>query len=389
MRIMTLVIILGLVFPGFIFAQQQNAKDSYYCPMHRNLTSDMPGNCSICKMDLVKQEAPVQAESPAQEAPGASGSAGMSQVAQAPEGASARKIKFYRSPMNPEQTSPVPKKDEMGMEYIPVYDTGEKNGVFISSQRQQMIGVTTGKVQKRAIETVISAVGRVAYDPGLYVAQEEYLQALKTGQKLGENAMPMVKDQASSLIAASKQKLLLLGMNGPGIEELARQGTPQENLYLPGNTGAAWVYISIYEYEIGMVKDSLPVEITANAYPGQVFKGTISSLAPVVDKETRTLQIRAIVEDPGHKLKPEMFVNASIHIDLGEKLAVPESAVLDTGTRAVVYVKNEDNTFEQREIKAGEHAQGYYEVLGGVSEGESVVTDGNFLIDSETRMKSP
>jgi membrane fusion protein, copper/silver efflux system len=130
------------------------------------------------------------------------------------------------------------------------------------------------------------------------------------------------------------------------------------------------------------------VEVTANAYPGQVFKGKISSLAPVLNKETRALQVRAIVEDREHKLKPEMFVNASINRDLGEKLAVPESAVLDTGVRKVVYVKKEDNTFEQREIKTGVQAEGYYEVLEGVCEGESVVTNGNFLIDSESRMKA-
>ena len=300
-----------------------------------------------------------------------------------------KKVKFYRNPMNPEITSPEPKQDEMGMDYIPVYETSGQAGVFVSPQRQQMIGVAVEPVQTRALETVISAVGRVAYDPGLFVAQEEYLQALKAGERLGQGALPMVREQAGSLAAASKQKLLLLGMNEPGIEELARQGAAQTNLYLPGNADAAWVYISVYEYEIGMVKDSLPVEIIANAYPGEVFKGTISSLAPVVNKETRTLQVRAVVDDSGHKLKPEMYVSASIHIDLGEKLAVPESAVLDTGTRKVVYVKNGDNTFEQREIKTGQRAQGYYEVTSGVSEGESVVTDGNFLIDSESRMKSP
>lgn len=251
-----------------------------------------------------------------------------------------------------------------------------------------MIGVATEKVQKRDMKTVISAVGRVAYDPGLFVAQEEYLQAVQTVKKLGEGALPAVKEQAASLVAASKQKLLLLGMNGRGIAELASQGKPQESLYLPGSGDTSWVYISVYEYEIGMIEDGIPVEVTANAYPGQVFKGNVSSVAPVLNSQSRTLQVRAVVDDPGHKLKPEMFVNAAVNRDLGERLAVPESAVLDTGVRKVVYVKKEDNSFEQRQIKTGLQADGYYEVLEGVSEGEEVVTSGNFLIDSETRMKS-
>ena len=301
-----------------------------------------------------------------------------------PSAAQPGKIKFFRNPMNPEDTSPVAKKDEMGMDYIPVY---EQAGVYVSPERQQMIGVTTEPVKRRQLKTVIDSVGKVAYDPGLFVAQEEYLQALSTRDRLGSGAMAEVGERARSLIEAARKKLLLLGMSEQGIDGLEKQGAPQENLYLPGKDETAWVYINVYEYEIGMVKEHLGVEITTNAYPGETFSGIVSALSPVINKETRSMQVRTVVQDPGHKLKPEMFVNASIGIDLGEKLAVPESAVLDTGARKIVYVVKDDS-FEQREIRIGARTDNYYEILSGVTEGEMVVTSGNFLVDSESRMKS-
>ncbi|MDD5136931.1 MAG: efflux RND transporter periplasmic adaptor subunit, partial [Candidatus Omnitrophica bacterium] len=122
--------------------------------------------------------------------------------------------------------------------------------------------------------------------------------------------------------------------------------------------------------------------------PGEVFHGEVVSINPVLDAATRTNQVRIRIPNPEDKLKPEMFVNAQIKSNLGEKLAIDENAVLDTGLRKIVYLSKEGGLLESREVKLGSKAEGYYEVLDGLEEGDIVVTSGNFLIDSETRLKS-
>jgi len=301
-----------------------------------------------------------------------------------------KKILSYRNPMNPEVTSPVPMKDSMGMDYVPVYEgekASEEAGIYMSPEKQQLIGVKKERVEKRNLVHEISTVGKVAYDPELYVAQEEYLQALKTVEATKNSTLSTVSEQARSLLEAAGKKLTLMGMNKGAIDELAKKGKAQENLYLPLNENTAWVYMNVYEYEIGLIKEGMGVEIEAVAYPGELFKGKISAITPVLNSETRSAQVRAEVEDPEHKLKPQMFVNAKIKVDLWEKLAVPETAVLDTGTRKIVYVAKEGDTLEAVEVTLGQKAEGFFEVLGGLKEGDIVVTSGNFLVDSESKLK--
>ncbi|TBR17811.1 HlyD family efflux transporter periplasmic adaptor subunit [bacterium] len=307
-----------------------------------------------------------------------------------PENADKNKVLYYRNPMNPEVTSPVPMKDSMGMDYVPVYE-GERAtreaGIYMSAEKQQMIGVKKDKVEKRDLALEILTVGKVAYDPDLYVAQEEYLQALKTVEATKKSILPSVSEQSQSLLEAAEKKLILLGMTKDQIEELGKKGKSQENLYLASGENTAWVYITIYEYEMGLIKEGIPVEVEAVAYPGLKFSGKITAIMPVLNAETRSVQARAEIEDAGHKLKPEMFVNAKIKVDLGEKLAVPENAVLDTGARKIVYLAKEDDMLEAREVVLGQKAAGFYEVLDGLREGDMVVTSGNFLVDSESKLK--
>jgi len=230
-------------------------------------------------------------------------------------------------------------------------------------------------------------VGKVVYDPDLYVAQEEFIQALKTVEATKNSMLTSVLEQSNSLGEASKKKLLLLGMSKEEIEELAKRKVAQENLYLPGSTNTLWVYLTIYEYEIGLVKIGQEVTLDANAFPGETFQGKVVAITPVLSPETRSLRVRVEVNDPEHKLKPEMFVNAKLNIDLGEKLAVPETAVLDTGIRKIVYLAKDGDMLEARQVNLGQKAQGYYEVLAGLKNGDIVVTNGNFLVDSESKLK--
>jgi hypothetical protein len=382
----TILIILALVAAISVFvgrrhlitrftSAQKTTKQLYYCPMHPTFTSDKPGNCAICGMSLVRKE-----------------SASASAPEQKSAGGDSKKILFYRNPMNPQVTSPVPMKDQMGMDYIPVYEkeTAQAHpGVYINPAKQQLIGVKKEKVQKRKLAGQIMTVGRVAYDPALFVAQEEYIQALKSRQDVQKLDPNYANEQAALLIKAAKYKLNLLGMSDAEIDDLEKRGKAQNNLYLPSSEDKnIWVYITIYEYEAGFVKGGLPIEIEALAYPGQTFHGRVVSVAPILEAATRTLKARALVDNADNKLKPEMFVNVRIDYDLGEKLAVPEDAVMHTGTRDIVFATDPNGYFESKVVTLGAKAQGYYEVLQGLAVNEEVVTSGNFLIDSESKLNA-
>jgi len=302
-----------------------------------------------------------------------------------------REILYYRNPMNPQVTSSVPMKDSMGMDYVPVYKdeaAPQGEGIYISPQKEQLIGVKKEKIVKRKLTHQILTVGKVAYDPDLYVAQEEYLQAAKMANAVKDSVLVSVSEQSTSLLQAAEKKLLLLGMSKAEIDELAGRAKAQENLYLPGDSDSAWVYITIYEYELGLIKDGMPVEIGAVAFPGEVFLGKVVAITPVLDAMTRSARVRAEVEDPQHRLKPEMFVNVKINVSLGKRLAVPEEAVINTGKRTLVVTTDEQGNFSSRDVQLGQKAEGFYEVLDGLSDGQTVVTSGNFLIDSESRLQS-
>lgn len=302
---------------------------------------------------------------------------------------------YYRNPMNPQATSPVPMKDAMGMDYIPVYEQGAPTSTYagptvtISPERQQMIGVKQEPVQMRELTKEVRVSGKIAYDPALVVTQEEFIQALNAEDNIKDSPLQDVIDRAKSLTDAARRKLQLLGMSDEQISSLEASRKAQTNLYLPGKGENVWAYLSVYEYEIGFVKVGDLVGMEVLAYPGEKFTGKVVSINPVLDPATRTNQVRVEVPNPDNKLKPEMFVNGLIKESLGNKLAVPESAVLDTGLRKIVYLAEENNLLESREVTLGQKAQGYYEVLGGLKPGDVVVTSGNFLIDSESKLKTP
>jgi membrane fusion protein, copper/silver efflux system len=357
----------------FTSAQKAAGKQLYYCPMHPNFTSDKPGDCAICGMSLVKKET---VETPAMGHTTAKGGE--------------KKIRYYRNPMNPQITSPVPMKDEMGMDYVPVYEEGVSQphaGVYINPAKQQLIGVKKQKIEMRKLSGQILTVGTVAYDPDLYVAQQEYLQTLKSRHLSGDSNFAYTKQQSEEFINTSKRKLMLMGMSSTEIERLEASGKAEQSLYLPEGD-KVWVYMTIYEYEAGFVKEDLPIEVQALAYPGQIFTGKIVSVAPLLESMTRSLKVRALVDNPENKLKLRMYVNVQLTYNLGERLAVPEDAVMHTGTRNIVFIADPNGYFAPKTVKLGAKAQGYYEVLDGLKANEEVVTSGNFLVDSESKLNA-
>lgn len=305
-------------------------------------------------------------------------------------------ILYYRHPMRPEVTSPTAKKDEMGMDYVPVYAEDEKTEVPVPGQAttrvtaagRELIGMKTETIQMRALAETVRASGRVAYDPGLYTALAEYRAAARTREKVKDSSFPDVIERGEALVRASFLRLRQLGLSETQILESGRSGQSPTNLILGGAGGTVWVYAQIYEYEIDLVRPGQSAEITAPAFRGRKFHGVVKAVDPNLSAETRSLRVRIEAPDPEGLLKPEMYVNALIKVDLGTKLALPGPALLNTGERQLVFVDLGEGRIEPREVEVGREAGEYYELLSGAREGERVVTSANFLIDSESRLKS-
>ncbi len=413
----------------------------FRCPMHPSYTADKPADCPICGMKLVKvedktaakQSAAASALAPAKtldeicaahkctmknctmmvkvhvkpgerlvcpicgeviiDQDGKAVEIQRNNSAPAKNVKKERKLLYYRNPMDPTVTSPVAMKDQMGMDYVPVYEPEASTvggpHITITPEKQQLIGVEITPVKVLDLVKTVRASGKVAYDPELASAQEEFIQALNAETQVKDSPLKDQIDRAGDLSAASRNKLKLLGMSDEQLVQLEKSRQVDTGLYLPAKGEAVWVYASVYEYEIALIKDGLDADIEATAFPGEKFSGKVVSLNPVLDAMTRTNQVRVKVVNPESKLKPEMFVNVLIRVDLGKKLAVPVSAVLDTGLRKVVYVAQADNVMESREVKLGVKTDDLYEVLSGLSEGENVVTSGNFLVDSESKLENP
>ena len=411
-----LFIILILFIGGFAFtvsgcgkSQDKGkigkARDAYYCPMHPTYTSDRPGDCPICNMKLVKKETeaakkPMKTDEHKGHEMAAQGASVEEKTFE--EVCIEHSCTMNNCPMLVEVTIKPGERvscpicgEVISTTSGKVVRIGKKPTagptgptVMVSPEKQQLIGVTTGPVERRELEKTIRASGRIAYDPELVVTQEEFIQALNNEEKTKDSPLQYVIDRAKSLTEAARRKLRLLGMSEEQILNLEKIRRPETALYLPGKGESVWAYISIYEYEIGFISVGQLVEIEAVAYSRDVFKGIVMAINPVLDPMTRTNQVRVEVLNPENKLKPEMFVKARIKVSLGEKLAVPETAILDTGVRKIVYLSRENGMLESREIKTSLKVDGYYEVLEGLDEGDIVVTSGNFLIDSESRLKS-
>ncbi|MBI3770126.1 MAG: efflux RND transporter periplasmic adaptor subunit [Deltaproteobacteria bacterium] len=351
----------------------------YQCAMHPQIVSDKPGTCPICQMKLEHVD---------EVSPHESNAAG-------PPASAERKVAMYRHPMRADVTSPNPAKDEMGMDYIPVYEDemgGEAGHVpghasfTLSPERQQLIGVTTATLETRSLELDIHAVGRVAYDPMLYQAIVEYREALKSRAATKDSPWPEAQQGSEGILRSATLKLRQQGLSDAQIAALARERGEPTNLLLPDT--AVWVYAQVYEYEAPLVEAEQPVEIALPSIPGRTYRAKVTAVDPILNPATRTVRVRMLVPTPDRSLRPESFVKVTIHVPIGEKLAVPREAVLDTGETQIVFVVKGAGTFEPRSVTLGRAAQGYYEVLGGLSAGEDVVTSANFLIDSESRFRS-
>jgi len=372
----------------------------------------------------------------------------------------ARKLLYYRNPMGLADTSPVPKKDTMGMDYVPVYadedaeaDKGGAGQVHISTEKVQKLGVRTEAAAMRALGRVVRAAGRIepderrvfavsprfegyverlhvnvtgqpvtrgqplfeVYSPELVSAQREYMIAVQGTRELGaagaqaqggmkqlaESSLTRLRnwDISSEQIAAlvktgEARRTVTFRSPASGIvtEKKALQGMrfmPGEMLYQITDLSSVWVVADVFEQDIALVKTGAKARMKINAYPDKTFEGRITYVYPTLKAETRTVPVRIALANPGQLLKPAMF--AQVEMQAGAKaavLSVPDSAVIDSGTRRIVLVQVGQGRFEPREVKTGDRSDNYVEVREGVKEGEQVVVAANFLIDAESNLKA-
>lgn len=275
-----------------------------------------------------------------------------------------------------------------------------------------------GRIDKLFLDFTGQAVRRgqpiaLIYSPEVASSGEEYRLALESLERLGSQGRPEAQAQARDLVVASRRRLELWGLSPQQIQEIARADHPPvqitisstvsgivmerkvvlgqyvkegDALYTVADLSTVWVKADVYESDLARVRAGQPVEVTAEALPGKLL-GRVDFIEPTLNPQTRTVAVRIQVANPGLRLRPGMFVHASLARSAGQEvLAVPRSAVLDTGTRKLVYVARGSGVFEPRQVELGAADQEFYPVLSGVREGERVVTHGSFLIDSQTRL---
>jgi Cu(I)/Ag(I) efflux system membrane fusion protein len=358
-----------------------------------------------------------------------------------------RKIKYYRNPMGLPDVSPTPKKDSMGMDYIPVYEgeDSDEGSVKLSPGKIQRTGVKSEPATRRVIRTTIRAPGTIQLDERrvsvISMRAESYVQKVADvttgahvvkGQPLMEIYSPAVSSAAAEYISTlnskvtgggegpygrgSRQRLMNLdvpeaaiaaiekGRNVPiGIEwtsprdgiVLERNVTegmraqPGETLFRIADHRMVWAIIDVAERDLGAMAAGQRTIVRARSFPGREFAGKINVIYPQMTKETRTARVRVELPNPDLLLIHDMYVDAEIETGSAESvLAIPESAVLDSGSRQAVLVDKGEGRFEPREVKLGHRGEGYVEVREGLTEDDPVVTSANFLIDAESNLKA-
>jgi Cu(I)/Ag(I) efflux system membrane fusion protein len=362
-----------------------------------------------------------------------------------------RTILYYRNPMGLPDTSPVPKKDTMGMDYIPVYadEQDDPNTVKVSLDKVQRSGVRTEKVEALPISHTVRGVGTVQHDESLLrvvtVRSDGYIEKLfvnRTGQhvKKGEplfrfyssqiqlaQADLMVamralgtssKSEADRSVAGAMQKLRNLDVPDSRIDEVRTTmtnprtidwaspatGDIVEKKVIEGQRVAAgdelfriadhsrvWVVAEVAEADIAEIKLGMRATVTLRAFVTEPHEGVVAFIYPEMMKpETRTVSVRIELPNPDGELKPGMYADVVFHAGEGETptTAVPDSAIIDSGARQVVFVAKGEGRFEPRQVKLGRRGEGYTEIKEGLTVGEEVVTSATFLIDAESNLKA-
>jgi membrane fusion protein, copper/silver efflux system len=396
--------------------------------MHPQVVQDHPGNCPICGMKLT----PIR-----KEAAGAAGQA-----------SGERKVKYYKSTMNPGETSPMPAKDSMGMDMVPVYESGggtsDSQVISVEPMTTQDMNIHTATVTRGPLRRLVRTVGVIEYNeagladvttkfkgwveklyvdttgqqvhrgealfeiysPELYSAQREYVLAMEGTNTAGSAALKVsartklrffdISDAQITELERTREPSKTLRVVAPQdgfvVEKLVVEGQMVEagmKLYRLADLGLVWAQAQIYEQDLGYLKLGQEAKVTLSYLPDREFRGRVTYIYPNVDEKTRTARVRMEFHNPGYFLKPGMFATVQVLSELEPSvLLVPDMAVLRSGEKNTVFLALEGGRFEPRTVTLGPQAENdTYQVLSGLNEGERIVTSGQFLLDSESQLR--
>jgi len=354
-----------------------------------------------------------------------------------------RRVKVYRHPMGLPDTSPVPKKDAMGMDYTPVYEdeAQETATVSISPGKLQKTGVKSEPALRRTLNVPVRAAGKVEFDPRrisvVSLRFEGFIESaakvtegdyVRKGEPLMRVFSPALSGAAAELVAVlrtggdsaridgAKRRLVALGVDDATIAAIARarrvphavdwpapqsghilertalsgmRAAPGETLFRIADHSIVWVLADVSERDIGLIAPGQSVSVRPRAYADRVFSGRVALIYPHLNMETRTARVRVELPNPDGLLRGDMYADVEIAAGGGGAvLAVPESAVIDAGKRQVVILDKGEGRFEPREVTLGKRGEGFVEIEKGVAEQDRVVTSANFLIDAESNLKA-
>lgn len=363
----------------------------WYDPMHPNYKSDKPGIAPDCNMDLVPmyegqggvEDGMIKVSTERQRALGIT-------TATVEEKVVTRTLR----------TSGQVVPDETRIAHVHVKTPGWVEKVYVD-----FVGQLVKKGQP--LFTV--------YSPDLVATQEEYLIAKRGQQSFANSSYKEVAHGSNSLLESARQRLRLWDLTEEQINHLDKTGQVSKTitvyspvsgfvterkaypntsvnsdmeLYTVADLSRVWVTADVYESELPYVKVGMPAAIRLSYVPGKNFNGRVTYSYPMLDPETHTAKVRIDVANAGLQLKPNMFADVELEIRYGKHMVVPEGAVLNSGTTQTVYVAHEDGKFEPREVTVGPTVDGQTIVEFGLEKGEVVVSSANFLLDSESRMKT-
>ena len=369
----------------------------YTCPMHPFIIRDKPGACPICGMSLV----PVNRAG--------SGKAGeqtldmQGHVALSPS-------QMVMANVATVTVSSAPLDKEISAVGLVQYD---------QSRQARVTAWVAGRIDRLYVDSVGAYVSKgrpvaEVYSPDLVSAQQEYLLALKSREQFKESPIQAISQGGDGLVSSARQRLKLMGVKDHQIVALEKSGQPNIRLpiYTPlsgiviekvvvqgqyvnvgdplfniADLSSVWVEAEVYEADFPSIKIGQKAEISSQSYPGTIFTGKVSFIYPFLDPKTRTVKVRVQIANPGLKLKPDMFVNVSLKVPLGEALVVPVTAVMDTGRKKVAWVETEPGMFEPRDVRVGARVGDRLQILSGLVRGDKVAASGGYLIDSEAQLK--
>lgn len=392
-----------------------------------------------------------------------------------PAASGKRKILYWYDPMHPAYKANKPgTAPDCGMDLVPKYADEESavkdmppGTVQITAEKQQLIGVRTGTVERQRIERMLRVVGRIVidetrvsrihtkvsgyiekvfadfvgkevkageplftiYSPDLVATQQEFLIAVRAQKELKDSPYLEVSGGAASLVKAARERLRLWDVGEEEMAVLEKEGkvkreltiyspatgivteraayqhgryvSPEMDLYTITDLSSVWMLAEVFEFEVPYVHLGQEAVVRLSYTPGKTYTGKVSFINPSVDPKTRTVRVRIELPNPNLDLKLEMYADVELAINYGSQIVVPQEAVLDSGTEQIVFVARGNGYFEPRPIKTGPKMAGLPKgqgatagseqviVLSGLRPGETIVTSGNFLVDSESRLKNP